>query len=813
MRSLSLSLRLVATAAVALTFSLPSVAQASAGHAHASADAASALVTRIDGPVTRGIEIARAADRTCTSRPLGGRAGTSQIGYRAPADGTVTARLRAGSGDWDLAIFDSAGTLVASSSAFRANEVAQVTLRRGARILIQACRISGASSRARLETRLARIDLSRVAVQRGPTSLVRVAVRHRWQLDLLERIGFDVTHAMGPGWANVVLYGDSDRERLRGIGIPFSTVIADMAVAERRARAADRAYKARVGRSPLPSGRTEYRQLEDYQSEMKEIADRFPALVRPFTLKEKTFQGRDLQVLEIAQDVHDGDDGRPVLFVNGIHHAREWPATESVMELAWDLVLSHGKDPRITKIMRDVRILIMPFTNTDGFVVSRAATDPEPDAELAGAYQLASGVVIFGGSLSYKRKNCNPVIVPIASFPCELAIGVDNNRNYGEGWGGPGASTNPNDQGYRGSAPFSEPETRAVQSLSSQTNTTVLLSMHNVAAKVLRPPGLEEDGFAPDEEGLKALGKKIADATGYTNEYGWQLYDTTGTTKDWVYAATGAFGYTVELGPANGFFHGDYEVHVVEQYLGEPRKGGLREGYLSAAEWTRDASHSSRIAGRAPAGRTLRLTKSFKTETSPVCALVDPLPVGVGDEFYCVGPGAVQTVDEKIDVTMKVPSSGEFEWWVNPSTRPFVQKKGGRETYKLTCEQDGQVLQTAEVFVARGQAAQLDLPCGGRLVSRLKVTLGRLVAWTGGRARAQIRVSGGALRSVRVALVDRRGRTVASGAMASVRGNRRIALRPRRGARVRAGRYRLRVTAVRPDRSRYRGSRMVTVRR
>jgi Zinc carboxypeptidase len=540
--------------------------------------------------------------------------------------------------------------------------------------------------------------------------------------------------------------------------------------------------------------------LEDYQRELKELATRYPSLVRPFTLKEKTFQGRDLQVIEIAENVNDGDDGRPVLFLNGIHHAREWPATESMMEFAWDLVQNRGKDARIDRILRDVRVLVMPFTNTDGFVVSRAATDPEPDAELAGLYQTATGVVLLGGSLSYKRKNCNP-LVPIPAFPCELAIGVDNNRNYGEGWGGPGASSNPNDQGYRGPAPNSEPETRAVQELQLQTNSTVLLSMHNVAAKVLRPPGLEEDGFAPDEAGLKALGKKIADATGYANEYGWQLYDTTGTTKDWVYASTGAFGYTVELGGTN--FHGSYDVHVVEQYVGQPKKGGLREGYLAAAEAARDPRQTSRISGRAPAGRTLRLTKAYKTETSPVCAVVDPEPLGVtGDAFYCLGPGAVQTVDEKLDITMKVPSSGEFEWWVNPSTRPFVLKKGGRETYTLSCEDGGRVVSSEQVFVLRGDVARVELPCGTKL-PKFTVRVGalKLVRRTA-RTRAEVR--GGSLKAVTLALLDRRGRTLATTRVASLTKARKVALKLRSGARVRPGRYRVRVTGTRFDGSRYR---------
>ena len=79
-----------------------------------------------------------------------------------------------------------------------------------------------------------------------------------------------------------------------------------------------------------------------------------------------------------------------------------------------------------------------------------------------------------------------------------------------------------------------------MQELHLSLNAPVLISMHNIAAKVLRPPGTEAEGFAPDEEGLKELGRRMAEPTGYLNQYGHELYDVTGGTKDWAYAATGA---------------------------------------------------------------------------------------------------------------------------------------------------------------------------------------------------------------------------------------------------------------------------------
>ncbi len=663
---------------------------------------------------TKSLSVARSADRDCTAKVLSGKSGVASSRFTAPAEGTVTARL-AGRGDWDLAAFDSKGTMIVGSKAFGANEIVEVNLRRGARITLQACRVSGRGKTAKLHTSFDAFDFETLR-QSGPVQLVEVPVSGPLVLQMLERLGLDVTHDVHDGHARLMLYGDADREILSRTGLGFEVVRADVLAAERAFRARD-ARAARAGASPLPTGRTEYRTLEEVQQELKDMQSQFPDLVRGFNLPGKTFQGRDIQAVEIATDVASEDDTRPVLYLNGIHHAREWPATEVIMEFAWDLLKNHKSDPQLANILKNVRVIMQPYTNVDGFIVSRAALgqpeDVESDAGIV--YGTATGVVILGGSLGYKRKNCNPYPLVDPSPVCEYKIGTDNNRNYPHTWGGRGSSTNPNDQSYRGKAPASEPETNAVQLQQLSMNAPVLISMHNIAAKVLRPPGTEAEGLAPDEPALKELGRQMADPTGYLNQFGHELYDVTGGTKDWAYSVTGAAGYTVETGPADGDFHGPYQEVVVDQYMGKGSKAGrgMREALINAANWTRNEKWTGRITGRAPAGRTLRLTKSITTLSDPVCTVADIVPLNnVDTPDACVAPGGVIETPEKLNIITKVPQNGRFEWWVNPSSRPYAKAP---EAYKLTCEQDGKVLQETDVIVARGQVLKVDLPCGGTL--------------------------------------------------------------------------------------------------
>jgi hypothetical protein len=298
-----------------------------------------------------------------------------------------------------------------------------------------------------------------------------------------------------------------------------------------------------------------------------------------------------------------------------------------------------------------------------------------------------------------------------------LQYGVDPNRNYGQNWGGPGAGTDPNDQDYRGSDMWSEPETQAVWHFSQSHDITTLITMHNFASLVLRPPGVHDAGLAPDEPELKRLGDLMGDDTGYTSEYGYQLYDTSGTTEDWNYGAAGTFGYTIEMGPGSdkgGNFHIDYQRGVIDQWTGaESEHGqgkGLRDALLDAGEEAANRSQFSTLRGTAPPESILRVHKDFTTFSSDICTVEDT-------DVPCTAQGAVlpkRSRADHLDYTTQVKPDGTFDWIITPSTRPFELKAGHTEQWTLTCEDPitHKVLETHRITVDRGQTLELDMPCG-----------------------------------------------------------------------------------------------------
>jgi len=608
--------------------------------------------------------------------------------YQAPMSGFLNVRLDAGGGDWDLLLRDGDSRApLRSSRSFGAKELIQGYVQAGQKLIAEGCRQSGDAGTATATFQMVdaapppAANASLVSVPAGPDTVQR-----------LEAAGLDVTEHVRDGRADVVVDGAAQLDAIRRLGLTPQTRIADLAADYAAARRADADYAARVGRSPLPSGRTSYRDLDTIQAELKQLAADHPDRVRPVTIGT-SFQGRAIEGVEIADRVA-RDDGRPVFFLMGVHHAREWPSAEAAMEYA-HLLADAGSD-RVRTLLSRERTVIVPVVNVDGYVSSResAAIDPadqirdanggdEPDPLETGLpLSTVESVAPPGGILTYRRKNCDGAI-PDGSVPCMLQHGVDNNRNYGNLWGGNGGSPDPTSQSYHGPGPRSEPETQAVWNFARTHQVTMLISLHNVAALVLRPPGLAQSGKAPDEARMKQIGDAMGAATGYTSQYGFQLYDTAGTTEDDTYAATGGYGYTIEIGPEGGAFHMPYETGFVKEWTGEAAGNGrgLKEALLIAGEAAANRADHALITGTAPAGSVLRLHKGFHTRTSPYCAAgVDPV-VSVGDPVCPGGEQPPQSLSDQIDSTTVVPASGQFAWHVNPSTRPFVG--GGAVTEKL----------------------------------------------------------------------------------------------------------------------------------
>ncbi len=594
--------------------------------------------------------------------------------------GQVEVRLAGGDGDWDVALFDGTPNAVAAAASPDSEEIATGWVLAPGTLTLQACRNSGTGA---VQATVAHTPVTGDAAQARAEApqLVSVRTPTRADKDRLVALGLDMTEHGGRDALGVVLHGARDRATLRENGFTWRVLVRDLVAKGARDRAADARFAATAAATDLPSGRTSYRTLADYESEMKTLAAQNPSLVRLITLPNKTWGGKDVLGIEITENVT-ANDGKPAFANLGVHHAREWPSGEHAMEWAYELINGYKSGAaRATNIVRNSRNIVVPIVNPDGFEGSRNA----PGAPAGGEDEAVDDTAYIAARPGeYRRKNCRVVDTETASCPISVGLaenGVDPNRNYGQFWGGPGSDTNPATQTYRGPAPFSEPESRNVQWLVSRNQVTTLITNHTTAGLVLRAPGLAVIGDPVDENrGYKALGDEMGKHNGYFSQKGFELYDTTGTTEDWSYNATGGYGFTFEIycGAPNYVtgdcddpaFHPLYPTMIKEwdgnsdqaNHVNDPGPNagfngqGNREAYYLAAESTINEARHSVLEGTAPAGTRLRLTKDFKTETYQ----------------------GASSIDDHLETVYDVGASGTFRWHVNPSTRPIVAKAIGR---------------------------------------------------------------------------------------------------------------------------------------
>jgi murein tripeptide amidase MpaA len=258
-----------------------------------------------------------------------------------------------------------------------------------------------------------------------------------------------------------------------------------------------------------------------------EINDRIDALVaaRP-DLVTKFHIGDSLEARPVYGMMITSPAGsnKPGLLFNGTQHAREWIGPMTVMYIADELVANHDDHPQVRALLDETVFYIIPVANPDGYVYTWT-TD----------------------RMWRKNRRDNG----------DGTYGVDLNRNWPVGWGGPGSSDDPGSNIYRGTAPFSEPETVNLRDfILSHTEIVAHIDFHSYAQLILYPYGY--DYVVPPEPELtffQTLSACLADvifdvhAATYVDEPAHTRYLASGIMTDWVYDEADMYSWAIELRP------------------------------------------------------------------------------------------------------------------------------------------------------------------------------------------------------------------------------------------------------------------------
>lgn len=357
--------------------------------------------------------------------------------------------------------------------------------------------------------------------------------------------GKPVAFTDSSGKAAVILhYGDRDKlTQLMSTGLDLWSVDNAKRQADAAITPAQEEMAKRLGMriTQLPDKRlmnrfdAGYHTYEQAAAVLKSLAQQRPDLASVVDLGdswEKTQKRaeRDILALKVGKGT-----GKPVLVFAACHHPRELVTPEMVLRMAQLLIGQYGQDPEITAWVDSREIWLVPMVNPDGHALASKGQN--------------------------QRKNTNDV------SGGKRRVGVDLNRNYATAWGTVGDSPQPESDTFRGSAPFSEPETQAMRDLMTAKKPVFLLTFHSYSNMVLWPWDHKSQP-APDPR-LAAVGKELGKLSGYIAQQGSELYLNGGDDVDWAFDTLGTLAYTIEIGSRSDGF--DPPFSRVERFWSENR--------------------------------------------------------------------------------------------------------------------------------------------------------------------------------------------------------------------------------------------------
>ncbi len=283
-----------------------------------------------------------------------------------------------------------------------------------------------------------------------------------------------------------------------------------------------------------------YHSYKELEADLEVLQRSYPQLAQLFTIGT-TLENRKIYALKVSDNVSLDEDEPEVLFL-GCHHAREWISVEVPLLLAGYLLENYAADANIRRIVNQSEVWIVPLVNPDG---------------------LEYSIYYY----RYWRKN--------RRLNADGSYGIDLNRNYGYAWGydNSGSSPEPASEVYRGTAPFSEPETRAIRDFVMPKHFRAMISYHSFSQVILYPWGYTTT--PTDKESLlngiaAAMSQLMRPANGRTYGYGEagaSLYVTNGDVTDWTFGTSGIPSYTIELPPIDelggGFFNAEQDIAPV----------------------------------------------------------------------------------------------------------------------------------------------------------------------------------------------------------------------------------------------------------
>lgn len=246
---------------------------------------------------------------------------------------------------------------------------------------------------------------------------------------------------------------------------------------------------------------------EEFLAHLDDMAAQYPNLITVKQAVGYSVLNEPIYYVKISDNPNVNEE-EPQILYTGMHHAREPIGMQHLLYYMYYLLENYETNPEVKYLVDNTEMYFIPIINTDGYYYNET-TSPS------------------GGGMWRKNRADNG----------GGSYGVDINRNYGYMWGydNNGSSPYPDDETYRGTEAFSEPETQAIRDFCNSHNFKIAINYHSVSGMLLYAWGYTED-VCPDDQIFYKQGTILTTENHYT--YGpssTTIYITNGGSDDWMY--------------------------------------------------------------------------------------------------------------------------------------------------------------------------------------------------------------------------------------------------------------------------------------
>ena len=249
-----------------------------------------------------------------------------------------------------------------------------------------------------------------------------------------------------------------------------------------------------------------------------------------------SYEGRPIFSVRISDNA-DIAEAEPQILYTALHHSREPMSLSQMIFYMWYLLENYETNEEIRYLVDQTEMHFIPCVNPDGYVYNHTQN---PN----------------GGGMWRKNRRLNG----------DGTIGVDLNRNYSFEWGldDNGSSSDGNDEIYRGTAPFSEPETQAIKDYCESNNFKIALNNHSFGNVLIYPFGHIQD-VNQDISTLNSFANLFTEENEFRSGRVFETlgYFVNGDSDSWMYGESISkdpiIAMTPELGP-NTFWPNQEEI-------------------------------------------------------------------------------------------------------------------------------------------------------------------------------------------------------------------------------------------------------------